>query len=83
MGVVCHCVAVDHHDAQLEVELFGIPREITSYLMGYTKPMDAITNILQMFLSFLLGFLTLIVNFFISILQLILGFAQSIVSTVR
>ena len=36
-----------------------------------------------MFMSFLLGLLTLFINFWISVLQLILGFAQAIVSSVR
>ena len=48
----------------------------------YTRHMDAIQNILNMVLGFLLSFLTLIINFFISILELILHFAQSLVGAV-
>ncbi len=52
-------------------------------LWVYNKDMDAINNILQLLLNFLLQFLTLIINFFISILELILNFAQSLVSGVH
>lgn len=44
--------------------------------------MNAITDILNLVLQFLLSFVTLIVNFFIAALQLFLGFFQSLVGIV-
>lgn len=44
--------------------------------------MDAITNILNLVLSFLLSFVTLIVGFFIGALQLFLHFFQALVGIV-
>jgi hypothetical protein len=44
--------------------------------------MDAITNILNLILQFLLGIVTLIVNFFIAGLNLFLSFFQALVGLV-
>jgi hypothetical protein len=51
-------------------------------MLFFTNGMDAITNALNLLLSFLVSLTTLIVNFLISILQLILGFVQSIADAV-
>ena len=45
--------------------------------------MDAITNILNLLLSFLLGLVTLIVNFIVSGLELFLHFFQMLVGIVH
>ena len=45
--------------------------------------MGAITDLLHLLLSFLLGAATLIVNFLISFLQLILHFIQTIVGAAQ
>lgn len=43
--------------------------------------MDAIENIIRMFLGFLLKLLELFVGFFIQALQLVLEFARSVMSS--
>jgi len=45
--------------------------------------MQAITDLLHLLLSFLLGAATLIVNFLVSFLQLILRFIQTIVGVAQ